>query len=830
MTAFWADLRYALRQLRKSPGFTVTAVVTLALGIGATTAIFSIVDGVLLRPLPFRDPGRLVALGDNIQGIPNPAGMQPQVTARETVTYARDTHAFSSMGGCTSVGYELSGAGEPTEIVGSRLSAGVFPTLGVAPWLGRVFTQQEDVGSQPVTVLSYALWRDRFHADPHVLGKKILLDRKPYIVIGVMPRNFEFPLVPGHLNRSELWVPMSLTPDELGSAGQTGWNFQLVARLKPGVSLAQAQADANRVATEIMRSYPSDLSSVHIDAEVQPLRDSTVAQARPLVRILFLAVIVVLLIACANLAGLLLVRAIRRRRETAVRLTLGAGARTLVRQAMLESVVLSVSGGLIGIMIAWAALQVSVSLLPETLPRIADIHLNWVVIGFALFLAIVTGVLSAVAPAFAALHTNMNDVLKEGGRTGSVGSGHANFRSVLVIAEIAVALVLLIASGLLLRSFQKMRDVNLGFFPRHTVVATYSLPNEKYSTQVAVTEFNQELLRRLRQLPGTESVGLVSSLPMSGTGNNSVFVPEGYVSPKGENLHPVWVFQTEGNYFHSMGIPLLRGRFFTDDDKAGTPLVAIVNRKLAEHYWPGQNPIGKRIRAGVVQTPTPWMTVVGEIANVKLTSPDATSQVQYYQPGQQAKATFGRFVSPTDLVDNEMSIALQTALPPEQMENALRTTVRSLDPQLALTQIQSMTRAVSGSEAPRRFNTSIITAFAILAVLLAILGVYSVIAFSVALRTQEMGIRLALGSTRSGILLLVLRSGAQLALVGCVIGIAGSIIASRLLSSFLFQVKPFDPLVLILAAAVILALSLAASALPARRASSIDPMQTLKSE
>ncbi|HET9086477.1 MAG TPA: ABC transporter permease [Acidobacteriaceae bacterium] len=823
----WNDLRYAIRQLRKSPGFTLTAVLTLALGIGATTAIFSVVDGVLLRPLPFHDPSRLVVLGEHLQGVD--VGANAGVTAPDILAYTGDTRAFSGMGGYQPTGHELSGDVQPVQINAARLSAGVFPTLGVAPLMGRFFTQQEDDHSAQVVVLSYATWKGRFHADPNILGKKLLLDRKPYIVIGVMPRNFEFPLLPGHLNRSELWEPMSLTATEL-TQGAASWNFQMIARLKPGIAPAQARADANRVASEIMRGYPAYMQSLHIDAVIQPLQASTVAQARPLLRILFLAVLVVLLIACANLAGLLLVRAIRRRRETAVRLALGSSAGTLMRQAILESLALSVSGGLLGIGMAGIIIRVSVSLLPETLPRISDIHLDWVVVAFALFLAVGTGVFCGLAPAFAAIQTNMNEALKEGGRTGSIGGGHARLRSMLVVSEIAVALVLLIASGLLLRSFQKMRDVDLGFRPAHTLTASYGLPQKQYATQVSVDTFNHELLRRLQQLPGAQSVGLAEALPMSGNVNNNGFVAEGFVPPQGTLVNIATETRIAGDYFRAVGIPLLRGRDFTQADNAMAPLVVIVNRKLAEHYWPHQDPIGKRIRIGTDKLKTPWMTVVGEIGDVKLNSPDGDTRAQFYQPVEQGNASLGELGSPANLFGNGMSVALRTAVPPEQMENSLRAVFHSLDPQLAVTQVQTMDRAVSDSEAPRRFNTTIISAFGMIAALLAVLGIYSVIAFSVALRTQEMAIRIALGSSRSGIIQLVLGSAVRLSCVGSAIGLAGAIAASQLLRSFLFQVSPFDPLVLTAAAVVILILSLTAAALPAKRAASTDPMEALRAE
>jgi predicted permease len=831
MRNFWFDLRFVLRQLRKSPGFAITAVSMLAFGIGATTAIFSIVEGVLLRPLPFPDSGRLMVLADRLEGADVGGNGEAGVTVPDIRAYTRDTKSFDALGGYQYSGYELSGAGDAAQVNAARLTAGVFSALRVAPQLGRVFTADEDEHSQQVVVLSDTAWRNRFNANPQILGTKILLDRKPYIVIGVMPRNFEFPLVTGQLNRTELWVPMSFRPDELLPQSGANWSYQMVGRLKAGISAAQAQSDAQRVAVEIMKGYPAMMASLRITSVVRPLQEETVEQTRPLLRTLFLAVAVVLLIACVNLAGLMLVRAIRRQREIAVRLALGASAFALLRQAILESVVLSVSGGVLGLGLAALALRLGKSLLPESLPRIGEISLNWNVIGFALLLAVVTGLLCGLAPAFAALRTNVNGTLKEGGRSGTTGGGHARLRSALVVAEIAIALVLLAASGLLLRSFEKMRTVDLGFRPDHVATASYSLPQKQYSTQASIDSFNSELLRRLRQLPGVESVALADLVPASGNNSNQTFVVDGYVPPKGAPMNLATPSHSIGDYFKTLGIPLLRGRMFTEADKSGQPLVLIVNRKLAQHYWPNQDPIGKRVRIGTQEMQTPWLTVVGEVEDVKLGAPDEPSKEEYYNPVAQAEDSYGSLANPaTDLNGNGGSILVRTSLPPEQMENALRSTVRAIDPQLPLTQVQTMEHAVSDTEAPRRFNTVLIGGFAFAAVLLAVLGIYSVIAFSVASRAQEMAIRMALGSQRGGIVRLVLESGARLAAVGCVLGLGGAAAASTLLRSMLFGVSPFDPFVLAAAAFGVLLLALAASALPAFRAASIDPNQALRGE
>ena len=825
------DFRLAVRQLAKSPGFAITAVLMLAFGIGATTAIFSIVEAVLLRPLPFPDSGRLMVLADRLEGA-NFGGNNSEVgvTVPDIRAYTRETHGFEALGGYEYTGFELSGSGEPAQVNAARMTAGVFAALGVSPQLGRVFTADEVEHSQQVVVLSHAAWVNRFHSDPNVEGKTALLDRKPYTVIGAMPQGFEFPLVTGQLNRTELWVPMSFRADELLPVAAANWSYQMVGRLKPNFSAAQAQSDAETVAQEIMRNFPAMIANLRISSLVRPLHEETVEQTKPLLRTLFLAVAVVLLIACVNLAGLMLVRAIRRQREIAVRLALGARASAILRQSLIESLVLSFSGGVVGLIMAATALRLGKGLLPESLPRISEIGLNWNVVGFALLLGMITGLACGLAPAFAALRTNLNANLKEGGRSGSEGGGHAKLRSALVVTEIAVALILLTASGLLLRSFEKMRSVDLGYRPENVTTGAYGLPQLQYGKQAQVDAFNPELLSRLRQLPGVKSVGITSVLPGSNNGNNQTFAVEGYTPPKGADLNLATVSQVMGDFFPAMGIPLLRGRLFTEADRHGTQLVLIVNHKLAQHFWPNQDPLGKRLRIGTPEMQTPWLTIVGEVADVKLTSPDEPSKEQYYMPVDQAEDAIGALGTPTDLNGNGGYIVLKSSLPPEQMENSLRTVVRSIDPGLPLTQVQTMEQAVSQTEAPRRFNTVLIGSFAVAALFLAVLGIYSVIAFSVASRVQEMAIRMALGSQRAAIIQLVLQSGARLAVVGCVLGLGGAVAASRLLRSLLFGVSPFDPLVLSLAAIGVLLLAVLASGLPVLRAASIDPMQALRGE
>ena len=826
MPKILSDLKLVFRRLRKSPGFTAAAVLMLAFGIGATTAIFSIVDGILLRPLPFPNANRLVTLGDQVSGTDWGHNDPGPVTGPEVVVYPRDTRSFEYLGGYGGAGFELSGVGQPAQIDATRMTPSVFSALGVAPLMGRIFTTQEDQQRQQVAVLSYATWKSRFHGNPKILGVKILLDRKPYLIIGVMPRNFEFPLDPGP-DHSELWVPLSLSPQELSADASTSWYLNLVGRLKTGVSVAQAESDAERVAQQIMRSYPPDATNFRIRPVVYPLQQITVLQTGPLLRMLFLAVAVVLLIACANLAGLLLVRAVRRQRENAVRLAIGAPALTLLWQMILESVVLSTSGGILGVGLAALSLHFGKVFLPDTWPLVDNITLDWTVVGFAFLLALLTGFLCGLAPGIAVLRTNMNASMKEGGRSAS--GGHARLRSALVVMEIAIALVLLTASGLLLRSFSNMCAVDLGFRPDHVSIGVYSLPQKQYSTQAEVDSFNSSLLQRLRQLPGVKSVGLTNTLPLTGDGIQAVVV-EDYVDPRGPDRSDASPSHIIGDYLKAIGTPLIRGRYFTESDNADNQLVIIVNREFAEHYWPHQDLIGKRMRMGTLKSATPWMTVVGEVADAKLTSPDADASEQFYQPVAQLKKDAGAAAQPADIDGSANCIVLRSELPPEQMENAMRATVRSLDAQLPLDQVQTMDEVVSESEAPRRFNTIVISSFALAAIVLAVLGIYSIIAFSVAARSQEMAIRMALGSQRSQIMRLILISGLKLASAGCVLGLAGATAASSVLRSFLFHVSPFDPMVMIVGVIAVFALAVAASVMPAYRAASVDPIQFLRGE
>ncbi len=748
------------------------------------------------------------------------------VRAREIATYSSATQAFSSLGGYITASFELSGGAQPEEINAARLNSGTFPTLGVQPILGRVFTPLEDDARQPVAVISYALWTDRFHRDPHVLGSSVVLDRKPYSVIGVMPRGFEFPLQFGRLYRAQLWVPLSLTPAELSDQHSGFWGYHMIARLRDGVTLPQAAQDADRVARQIMRDFPASMSAIHIQGDVRLLRETVVANVRPVLRTLFVAVAIVLLIACVNVSSLLLVRAIRRRREYAVRVAIGASASRIIRESMLEGLLLSMAGGLLGLAFAATTIRTTLRLLPDSMPRINSVSMNPIVAGFAALVAIATGVLCSLAPAFAAVRTNLIESLKEGAQGGGSAS-HTWLRSALVVSEVAIALVLLTVSGVFLRSLQKMEAVDPGFRADHALVASYQLPLRQYPTDTSVANFNRAVVEQLSSKPGVTSVAISNAVAASDVSPQSVFTLEG-MSVEHWRLKFAAFTSVYGDYFSAMGIRLIEGRTFTTHDDSNAPLVVIVNQSMARDCWLGQSAIGKRMHVGNPQKALPWATVVGVVADTKMPR-DMPSIDQWYTPMNQPATLYGSG-TPGNLSGPPSGyITMRSALDPEHMIQTLRSTVAEIDPLLALQEVRPVTEAISAIEAPRHFNTDLITAFAAGALLLAITGIYAVMAFSVSQRTQEIAIRKTLGAQRAGIAKLVLISGAKLALLGCGLGVLGSLAASRLVSSFLFVVSATDPLIYIVCVLIMMIMALLASTLPALRAASADPMEALRS-
>jgi len=820
MGALSQDLRFVFRQLRKAPGFTLTVVLTLALGIGATVAIFSLIEGILLRPLPYSDPERLVLTGDLLG-----AGMTPGVTAQEISVYRDATSAFSSLGGYSTTHYELSGNGLPEEISAARLTPSVFPTLGAQPILGRTFTEEET--QSPLAVISYGTWVNRYHGDPQVLGRSVDLDRKTYTIIGVMPRDFEFPLQ-GGFSRTEFWVPMKLTPEELSERMAGFWGFHQVARLKDGVTMQQAAQDADRVAQQVMRSFPPSLSAIHIRGDVISLRETAVAKVRPLLRTLFGAVSIVLLIACVNVAGLLLIRAIRRRREYAIRLAIGARPGAILRGSFLEGLLLSAAGGLLGLALASVAIRTTLHLLPASMPRLNSVSIDAKVAVFALLITLATGAICSLVPALTTMRIDPMENLKESPQSGTGGSSHSRLRSALVISEIGIALVLLTASGAFLLSFQKMKAVDPGFRPDHVLVAGYQLPLRRYPDQTSADVFHRATLDGLEGKPGIVAVGITNILPSSGFAGMAAYTIENEPVKKWKQNFALFG-TTYGDFFQAMGISLLEGRYFTANDGPNSPPVAIVNQSMARHAWPGQRAIGRRMHVGNPQNKSPWATVVGVVADTKLGPRDEPSGDQWYAPVQQPKTLYGPDFSGQLSSPAGGYITLRSALPPDQMIETVRSTISGIDPLLALQHVQSMDDVITNVEAPRRFNTNLIAFFALGALLLAVTGIYGIVAFSVSQRTQEIAIRMAVGAQRGAIARLVLFSGAKLALIGCGLGVLGSLAVSHLVRSFLFDVSATDPLIYTASVSIMMLLSLLASTLPAIRAASADPVMALRS-
>ena len=826
LEALGRDVRFAVRQLRKSPGFTLTAVLTLAIGIGGVAAVYSVVEAVLLRPLPIKDSARLVRLHEGIEHQLD----QADLPAPDVISFSRDNRTFAQVAGFVRAQFEVSGMGKPFQTKAERVTASLFPLLGVQPELGRAFTVAEDENSAPVALISYALWRERFQSSLAVIGATIDLDRKPYTIIGVMPRTFEFPLDASRLNHRDMWVPMSFTPDE--KQDETD-NFQYgaIARLKPGVTLAQAQSDVKRMVAAIEAQIPPQ-DGIHLTSNVQSLQEETVHSARPLLNTLLAASGLILLIACANLANLMLVRAAGRRREFGVRAALGAARRTILRQLLTEGLVLSAMGGGIGILLALVLVNLGGAALPDSLPLLNNIGLHWPILFLFFGLTATTGALCGLAPAITGIKPNVLASLNEGGRGASHSRSQHRMRGVLAAAEVALAMLLLVAAGLLLRSFQKMLATDPGFEPQHVLTASLTLPEHDYPTAQKVNGFYGEVLRQVATLPEVRSVAAASNIPVVGISSDRNFVPEGYAPRDGRTWLSVSNYFVLGDYFRAMGIPLLKGRSFdATDDRADAPLVAIVSESAARQHWPGVDPIGQRFRmGGNPDSARPLITVIGVAADVRQGALDQTIYPQMYEPFLQSRRQFEEKVQSLIPPIRSMHLVLNTAGSPLAQQAALEKTLARLDPRLAVSDVRTMEEVVAATETPRRFNTGILTAFATIALSLAALGIYGVLAYSVTEREREIAIRMALGASRRSVLGGTLRNALALASVGIAIGLAACVGLTRFLSSLLYGVKPLDAWA-ILGAALMLAICAAAAGLiPARRAASVDPMRALRTE
>jgi putative ABC transport system permease protein len=629
MFALPKDFRDACRMLRNKPGFTILAVLTLALGIGASTAIFSVLDAVILRPLPYRAPDRLVLVKEWIpKAIPDPI----PVCAPDVVQFQRENQSFESLAAFRGDQFDLVGGTEPQRVNVNRVNANLFSLLGVQPSLGRAFTADEDHPGQLVAILSHGLWQRQFGADPNIVGRTVSLNRQPYTVVGVMPRAFVFPLVGMNQgDSSDVFIPMAFTPEELADVGDN-FNYSVVGRLKSGVSLTQANADLGAIAHRILETYPAEFrGDINLSAIALPLGDQVVGKARTLLVLLFGAVAFVLLISCINVTNLLLTRATDRQKEIAVRLALGASRVRLLRQLVAESMLLTLSGAGLGLFFANSITGALLALMPAEIPRVHTIDLNPSVLAFAIGLALVTGLFFGIVPALVASRTNVNATLKEGGRSGMQGREHNRMRSALVVVEVSLAMILLVGAGLLLRSFQRVLETDPGFQPEHVLTASLSLPGFQYKSDAQVRSFYQRLMERLRQLPGVQTAGGSTDLPLN-AGWNHLFTPEGYQPPPGANMNFCNHSVILGQYLQTMGVPLLRGRFFTEQDNDRSTRVLIVSESLARRYWPNGDAIGKRLKWGPAESKDAWLTILGIVGDVKQGALEVETTPHTYEP------------------------------------------------------------------------------------------------------------------------------------------------------------------------------------------------------
>jgi len=819
------DLRFAIRTLRRLPGFSMVAILTLVVGIGGVTAVFSVVHSVLLRPLPYPEADRLVVIRIGLEHLFAEANMSPT----DVLTYQRESKAFTGVAGFEGTGFEVSGAGAPFHADAERVSASMFPVLNVPPLLGRTFTQQEDENSAPVTVISFALWRERFQSNPGVIGKTIDLDRRPYTIIGVMPPDFETPSNAGGIALNDIWVPISFTPTEKASEAADNLSFGATARLKPGVSLGQATQDVQRVLEIIQAKVP-----VRMTVAMRGLKEQTVRHARPLLRTLFASVTLILLIASANLTNLMLIRAAGRRREFGVRMALGAGRRILLRQLLAESLLLSVIGGALGLTLTVALIHAAPALLTKAapeLPRVEEIAVRWPVAGLAVLLIGLTGVLCGPAVVGASMKVEVLDALREGGQAVGEGRCQHRLRGILAAAETALAMLLLVGSGLLLRSFVKMLAVNPGFPADHVMTATLALPLKSYPTQQKVGGFLQELEQEMETIPGVRVVGFSTDIPVVGRTSTRVISAQSYVRKPNEGfLFPV-NYLLAGDYFRVLRIPLIEGRYFDpSDDRPGAPLVAIISQSLARRYFPGRDPVGMGIKVGPsYSSPMPVMRVVGVVGDVSDNALDQEQDLETYEPLSQGAADLGPLANRVGVV-GDLRAAIRTEGDPKVLEPIFARVVRNADPLLAITDTKTMDEVVAGTEISRRFSTGVLIAFAGVALFLALLGIYGVLARAVVERTREIAIRIALGATRADVLSRTLRQALLLGATGVGVGLAASAGLTRYLSSLLYGVEPLDIAVIAAATVILLLCALFAGWLPARRATSIDPMKVLRTE
>ncbi len=790
----------------KNPGFIIVALLTLALGIGANTAIFSLVNGLLLRPLPYGSPERIVIVWQDYR---ERTGREREWTSPDTFFDWRDqNHVFE---GISVIDGWLPTilAGEPEQLPGARVTYNIFSVLGVSPAIGRNFVAEEDRPNGPkVVILSDGLWKRRFGGDAGVIGKDIIINGEKYSVIGVMSPRFEFPIEP----LAQIWTPMQV--DSTNSCGRDCITLRSVARLKPGMSLTQAKSDMNLVAQRLKQQYPAHYHGVGIT--LTPLQEQLTEEIRPPLLVLLTAVGFVLLIACANVANLLLVRASSRKPEIAIRSALGAGKSRLTRQLITENMLLAMSGGALGILFGVLGVDVLVRLLPEDLPIIGihNIGIDSVVLIFTLALSLATGIIFGLIPLFQYNDPRLSESLKEGGRN-RVAAGGSRIRSLLVISEVAFALMLLIGAGLLMKSFIQLLNVNPGFQPQNVLTMQLNLPGTRYPKREQISAFYSQLLEKIKTLPGVMKAGTTSALPLGGNYTDTNFLIEGQ-SLEGREDQAVWYQLISSEYLQTLGIRLLKGRYFTERDDFDAPRVVIVTESFARRHFPDGNVIGKRLNFNNPENPL-WREIVGVAADVKQFGLNQETPIALYLHQKQSSSPF-------------VTLAIRTSGNPINLAGEIRGQVWSLDKDLAVSNVQTMEQVIGSTVSTPRITLTLIGAFAAAALLLAALGLYGVVSYSAAQRTNEIGIRMALGAEQGDVLKMVVRQGMMLAALGVAIGLAGAFALTRLMTRLLFGVSATDPVTFVVISGLLALIALIASYIPAHRASKIDPITALRYE
>jgi putative ABC transport system permease protein len=811
--------------LWKRPGFTAVAVLTLALGIGANTAIFSVVNGVLLRPLPYRTADRLVFLSEWSQQVPNMSVSYPNF-----LDWQAQTTSFDALAAFRSNGFVLTGAGEPERLTAREVTQQFFPALGVAPATGRNFLPEEDrTGGGKAVILSHGLWQRRFGGDPGVLGRGLMLNNESYTVVGVLPQTFEWQAP------VDIFVPLGLRADRMQARGNHP-GIYVVGLLKGGVSIEQARADMQAVTERLAREYAASNSGNGFTLDT--LQGSATQNIRSSLLLLMAAVGFVLLIACANVANLMLARSASRAREIAIRTTLGAGRLRIARQLLTESLLLAVAGGALGLLFASWGVEALSSAVSDSVPAIVlqNVRLDARVLTFTLGAALLTGLLFGLVPALQVSKSKLNETLKEGGRSGSEGGSRRRVRSALVVAEVALSLLLLVGAGLLVKSFLNLRQADLGFDPERVLTMRVALPDARYTENAQIENFYRALLQRVETLPGVESAGVSIGLPMNGGIESGVTV-EGQEVREVKDVTVAVNLAVSPGYFKALKIPLVKGRYFTEGDREGTPRVAVIDEMMAERFFPNESPVGKRIRLGGPpapgQPPPPWMEIVGVVRHVRHYGPNEVARVELYRPYFQLPIPVDSPLAQGQPVNFPRSVSLavrSSSADPDSLTNPVREAVRGIDPDQPVSFVQTMDSIVTTSVSSQRFATWLLGLFAAAALLLAALGIYGVMAYSVAQRTHEIGVRMALGAARGNVLRMVVWQAMRLTLAGIGIGICGAFVVTRLMSSLLFGVTATDPLTYGSVALLLAAVALLSCLLPARRATKVDPMVALRYE